>query len=268
MACQHLLPFLVGEIDIGGDGFLIWDSGCGRSLRLFDRGYHRLQFGKHVFLRHGCGVVALVIEAVAAGLQFSGLHAPVGAVRHHRCAGIVELSSDAAQVESLLHPRCPSQKRPAHHVVRRYGNAAVRCDPAVFAHADAVAVKSHRHTPVGVAGMDKIFRHVEVCGDNARKCVVCLAVGGVGAPVGKGFQLFLCDGIVQQRGIMPLHEQGETVAACGHMSLHPVSEQDILQFGRKLKGTRIGVCPYRHDVVLFMRFRFPVPRRAGRSSFP
>ena len=37
---------------------------------------------------------------------------------------------------------------------------------------DAVAMQPHRHTPVGIAGMDEILRHIEVFSYDARKYVV------------------------------------------------------------------------------------------------
>ena len=89
----------------------------------------------------------------------------------------------------------------------------------VLTDADAVAVQPHRHTPVGIAGMDKVLGHVEVFADDARKHIVGFLVGRIGSPVRQGQHLTFGDRIDQQRRIMSLHDQPVTASVKRNMGL-------------------------------------------------
>ena len=75
-------------------------------------------------------------------------------------------------------------------------NSLWRYASAIFSYAYAVTVKSHCDSTVGIPCVDEILWHVEVCGNNAGKCVVGFAVGCVRSPVGKGFELLFRDWVL------------------------------------------------------------------------
>ena len=64
-----------------------------------------------------------------------------------------QLAADPAKVEAQLVARCPAKERRGHS---HTPHAPVLADD------DAVAVQPHSHTTVGITGMDKVSRYIEV----------------------------------------------------------------------------------------------------------
>src|SRR5699024_3863508 len=136
-----------------------------------------------------------------------------------RRTGIVEVSADAPQVEASLLPGCPAEEAVADGMKRTHGHSHT----SILSGTGTVAVQSHGDQSVGVPGMYKVFRQVEVSGHDARKGIVSPFVGRVRAPIGQRTQLLLSDRIGQQGRIMPLHNQGKSLAASGKVATHAVT---------------------------------------------
>lgn len=122
---------------------------------------------------------------------------------------------------------------------------------AVFADTYAVAVQAHGHPSVGIAGVDEITGQVKVGCDNRSECVIGSLVGGVRTPVDKSAELFLGDGIIQQRTVMTLHHKLEAVARTGDCRPHAVAHEYVLQFGMQFKMIGIGVLSDSHRSVFY-----------------
>ena len=105
-------------------------------------------------------------------------------------------------------------------------------------------MESHSDPAVGIAGMDKVLREVEIVPDKVGEGGVRLTVGMVGTPVSQCLQLLLGDIVGKDGGVMALHNQLEAVAAAGDMGLHSVPHQYILKLGTQVKGTWIGILSY------------------------
>lgn len=97
--------------------------------------------------------------------------------------------------------------------------------------------------------MDEIFGQVEILSYNAREHIVGFLVGRVRTPIGKGQHLTFGNGIVQQRRIMPLHDQPVARAVTDDMGLHTVTHQYILHFGMQVHNSWIGIFSYRHSLL-------------------
>ena len=201
MRFQHLLPLLVGEIDIGCDSLIVWHSGNFGAFRLRDRLDHGLHLCKYILLRkrslHSPLRCSFVIEAVSAGLKLSRFLPSVGPDSHHRCAGREpKLSTDPSHVPAFLIAGSPPEeaspeRMPVHHRNRH-------SHPAILSDSYAVAVETHRHTAVCVPGMYEVSWKVEVSSDYRGKSIVGPLVRGVGSPVNKSAELFLGYGIIEQ----------------------------------------------------------------------
>ena len=229
VAGEDLVPLFLGEIHVGGD-----ELGVG--LRLLAGGRTRLDLGddgpefrQHVLSRTDCGLrlrslVSLVVETVAAVLEFARLHPSVGTVGDKGSPAVAEFPAHAAQVEAFLAARCPAEHASAGPEVHER-----TCDPAVFALTDPVAVKAHHDAPVGVACMDIVLRHVEILPHDGREGIVGLAVRGVRAPVRKGGQVLTRKGIGEKRGVVALYGEQHAVAALDETCLHAVAPECVLQ---------------------------------------
>ena len=248
VAAENLLPLLVGEIDIGGDGILVRNSRFGRSLGLRNWLDDCLHLRENILLRNSSLNRSLgrtfIIKAVAAGLHFTGLLAPVGTHGHHGSAcGEPQLATDAAHVPSLLISRCPAEEAPAEGMAVHHAEVG---DTTVFTDTDAVAVETHGDAAVGVAGVNEVTRQIEVCGHHRGERVVGTLVGGVGAPVDDGAELLLSDGIVEKRRVVTLDNKLKAVARPSDRGSHAVAHEDVLKLGMQFEMVRIGVLSDSH----------------------
>ena len=123
---------------------------------------------------------------------------------------------------------------------------------SVFADTDAVSVKSHRDTAVGVPGVDEIFGHIKVIADNAGKHIVGFLVGRIRTPVGQCQHLPLRDGIGKQRRVMPLHDQAVACAVRHDMGLHTVAHQDVAHLRLQIHRPWVGILSYRHCLMIWI----------------
>ena len=179
MGGQAFLPFLIGKIDRRGNQLLVGLCRLFASGLACQRGDDGLQILQYVLLgreRLLLLLMAFIIEAITARLEFSGFHASVGAFCHHGRSCIEKLSAYSAEMVAFLLPGCPPQERRRH---------PVSASPAVFSDSDTVAVQTHGHPSVGITGMDKAAWQVKVILYYFRKGTVCLFVGMVCSPVGK-----------------------------------------------------------------------------------
>ena len=241
MRGKALLPFLVGKIHRGADQFLVRTCRFLTARAADKRSDDRFQVLKHIDLRRCLPLAAFVVEAIASRLQFSGLHASVPTLRDNRRPRVEELPANPAQVKAPLVAGRPSQKR-GRHTQPPY--------TAVFADANAVSVKSHGNTPVGVTGVHKILGEIKILAYNTCKDIVGFLVGGVCSPVRKRQQLFLGNRIGQQRRIVSLYDQLVAATVKCDMGLKPVAHQYVAHF--RLQVHRSGVCigSYCHSLML------------------
>ena len=79
-----------------------------------------------------------------------------------------------------------------HHGMK---SPSVPWQTAILTDTDAVAVKPHGDTSVGIAGMDEVTRNIKIIADKLRKGVVGILVGIVGTPVGHRPHLLGVDGV-------------------------------------------------------------------------
>ena len=239
---KALRPFFVREIDRRSDKLPV------RAGRFLAAGTadHRcngsLQVLQDITGLYGLfRLSSLVIKAVASGLQLAGLHASVRTFGDNGRSGEKELSADPAQMKTALLARCPSE----------YGRKQppTACTP-VFTHSDTVAVQTHRHTSVSIAGMDKVLGQIEILCKDACEHIVGFLVGSVCSPVRKRQQLFLGNLIGQQRRIVSLYDQLVAATVKCDMGLKPVAHQYVAHF--RLQVHRSGVCigSYCHSLML------------------
>lgn len=102
---------------------------------------------------------------------------------------------------------------------------------SVLTDADAVAVQSHCHTAVGIAGMDKVLGHIKVFSHDAREHIVGFLVGRIRSPIRQCQHLTLGNRIGQQRRIMSLYNQPVAPSVKRNMGLKTVAHQYIVHFG-------------------------------------
>ena len=204
MRGQHLLPFLIGEIDVGGNQLVV---GFGEFLRTGTA--HGLRKDL-LHLLQGVGTAAFIVVAVATALQLSGTQATVGVLGHDGRDGD---TGHPAQVESLLLARCPAE---VTH--RRITHGTL-----------AVAVESHCHPSVDIAGSDIGRWYVEVLADNLVEGAVGFLVGVVAAAVAEGTELLLADVVGQHRRVVALHEEFIAVLLNGELSPHAVLAKQLTE---------------------------------------
>ena len=110
VAGEDLVPFLLGEVDVGGDelgvGLCLLAGGRTR----LDLGDDGPEFRQHVLSRTDCGLrlrslVSFVVETIAAVLQLARLHPSVGTVGDKGSPVVAEFPAHAAQVEAFLAAR-------------------------------------------------------------------------------------------------------------------------------------------------------------------
>ena len=153
------------------------------------------------------------------------------------------MSADPPQMETPLVAWRPAEER------RRHTQPS---HTSVFADTDAVSVKSHRDTAVGVPGVDEIFGHIKVFADNAGKHIVGFLVGRIRTPVGQCQHLPLRDGIGKQRRVMPLHDQAVACAVRHDMGLHTVAHQDVAHLRLQIHRPWVGILSYRHCLMIWI----------------
>ena len=192
MRGQHLLPFIIGEVDRGGDEFLVRLGRLCATWALLDRCNDGLQVLQHVLLGSLGLLLATVVETVATALQLTGFQTTVGALCHHRSSK-EDLPADPTQMHAVLLARSPTKDRRPPHAT------------TILAVPDSIAVESHGNTSIGITGMDEVAGHIEISTDNIGEDIPCFLVGGVSTPVSEGKHLLLGEVIGKQRRVVALH---------------------------------------------------------------
>ena len=97
MGCKAFLPLLIGEIDLRSDKFFVGLGWFLTTGAINDWRDDALQFLKYILLRYwNLLLIAFVVKAVTAALQFTGLHASIGTFIYHWRTGIEHGSTHSA----------------------------------------------------------------------------------------------------------------------------------------------------------------------------
>ena len=234
MAGQHLLPFVITEIDIGGYQLLIWLGWLLRTRTCLYRRDNTLQVCQDILLwLWSDGLLSFIVETIRARAKFSWLHPAVRTLWHHRRTLHEQGSSNTSHMETVLITGCPAKKAvvesPHVTVCVRHSSHT-----AIFTSTNTVAVQAHGHTSVGISCMDEVTRHVEVLFDQRGKGVVGMLVGIVGSPVGKCLNLIGIQMIGEKGRVVALDGQHDGISLTDDMGLHTITTQNALQFRCKV----------------------------------
>ena len=119
VACKDLVPFVLGEIDIGGDDLGIRLRGLRAAGSRLDFRHDDLEIIQRIqllrrtnLLASTARLVALVVEAVASALELARSHPSIRTLGDKGSPCVSELPAHAPQVEAVLGTWRPAEQAP------------------------------------------------------------------------------------------------------------------------------------------------------------
>ena len=231
MACKDLVPFVLGEIDIGGDDLGIRLRGLRAARSRLDFRHDDLEIIQRIqllrrtnLLASTARLVALVVEAVASALELARSHPSIRTLGDKGSPCVSELPAHAPQVEAVLGTWRPAEQAPVGPLI---GIRVVGPSDITYTH--TIAVQAGDDTPVGITRVYVILRHMEVTSDDRRKGVIRLPVGSVRSAVRECSKLSTGKRIAQKRGVVPLYGKPNPAFILKKTGLHTVAPERILE---------------------------------------